>query len=141
MDDYEVVIGDLATTSGDTHIGRTPDSDNENFTGIIDDVRIYNRSFSETEIRNLMNPPEVCQDNNFCCDACDSDPHPEFDGDCPGQVCCGFCSGGACHDADTDESGVVETDEIIVYMQRWRVSIADVSMSEMMSAIAMWKAG
>jgi hypothetical protein len=27
-----------------------------------------------------------------CCDSCLSNPHPEFDGDCPNQVCCGECT-------------------------------------------------
>lgn len=45
------------------------------------------------------------------------------------------------HRADTNTNCVIDIDELIVFMNRWKVSIADVGMPEMMDAIAKWKAG
>ena len=34
----------------------------------------------------------TCQGQGYqCCEACSLEPQPELDGDCPSQVCCGFC--------------------------------------------------
>ena len=45
------------------------------------------------------------------------------------------------HRADTNTNCVIDIDELIQFMNRWKVSIADVGMPEMMGAIAMWKSG
>lgn len=46
------------------------------------------------------------------------------------------------HRADNNPSDcVIDTAEVMAFMQRWRVSIADVGMVEMMDAIAKWKLG
>jgi hypothetical protein len=39
-------------------------------------------------------PLLTCQNQNYqCCDSCLSGPHPGYDEDCPGQVCCEVCTG------------------------------------------------
>ena len=43
--------------------------------------------------------------------------------------------------ADNDGDGCIENVEVFNFMDRWRVSIADVSMREMMEAIDLWKRG
>ena len=45
------------------------------------------------------------------------------------------------HEADLDNSCDIDIDELMVFMNRWKVSIADVGMVEMMDAIALWKFG
>ena len=45
------------------------------------------------------------------------------------------------HEADTDENCEIDIDELMAFMNRWRVSIADVGMVEMMEAIGLWKGG
>jgi len=45
------------------------------------------------------------------------------------------------HRADINTNCVIETTELMTFMQRWRVSIADVGMVEMMEAIELWKSG
>jgi len=46
------------------------------------------------------------------------------------------------HRADNNpQDCVIDTPEVMAFMQRWRVSIADVGMVEMMDAIEKWKAG
>jgi len=45
------------------------------------------------------------------------------------------------HSADLDHSCDISTTELFAFMNRWRVSIADVPMPEMMEAIELWKSG
>ena len=46
------------------------------------------------------------------------------------------------HRADNNPSDcIIDINELIVFMNRWRVSIADVGMPEMMDAIERWKSG
>ena len=46
------------------------------------------------------------------------------------------------HRADSNpQDCVISIDELVVFMNRWKVSIADVGMIEMMEAIELWKGG
>ena len=45
------------------------------------------------------------------------------------------------HRSDTDTNGCVELDEMISFMDRWKISSADVRMHEMMESIGLWKTG
>jgi hypothetical protein len=47
--------GDIPETQSDLEIGSTDSGGAQNFNGTIDDVRIYNRSLSQTEIERLYN--------------------------------------------------------------------------------------
>jgi hypothetical protein len=48
----------------------------------------------------------------------------------------------AYHRADNNpQDGCIDLGEMLAFMNRWKVSVADVSMREMMGAIALWKAG
>jgi hypothetical protein len=46
-------VGSTQTNNNDIYIGRYERNTNWNFKGIIDDIRIYNRALSETEIQQL----------------------------------------------------------------------------------------
>ena len=50
----------------------------------------------------------TCQGQGYqCCDACGSGAHPQYDGDCPEQVCCEaceVCSDGTCNGSETCQS-------------------------------------
>jgi hypothetical protein len=36
---------------------------------------------------------QTCQNQGYqCCPSCQSGPHPEYNGDCPGEVCCEKCN-------------------------------------------------
>ena len=50
-------------------------------------------------------------------------------------------SQGSYHRADSDVDGCIDNTELFTFMNRWRVSIADVGMVEMMEAIELWKLG
>jgi cysteine-rich repeat protein len=45
------------------------------------------------------------------------------------------------HRSDINGNGCVELDEMISFMDRWKVSVADVSMPEIMGSIGLWKNG
>jgi photosystem II stability/assembly factor-like uncharacterized protein len=55
--------------------------------------------------------------------------------------CGGICD--TCYNrADINpQDGCIDLDEMLVFMNRWKASVADVSMPEMMTAIGLWKAG
>jgi hypothetical protein len=56
-----------------------------------------------------------------------------------GALTCG--PGQAYHPSDTNQNGCVETSEMIAFMDRWKLSVADVNMPEMMESIGLWKSG
>jgi len=97
--------GDLSIDGESTYIGRRFNAD-VYFYGLMDDVRVYNRSLSEQEIQDVMAGTQQTY-----------------------------------HRADLDRNCEIDIDELFTFMQRWRVSIADVPMREMMDAIALWKLG
>jgi arabinan endo-1,5-alpha-L-arabinosidase len=45
------------------------------------------------------------------------------------------------HPSDTNSNGCVDTDEVIAFIDRWKLSVADVNMPEMMESIGLWKSG
>ena len=45
------------------------------------------------------------------------------------------------HDSDIDMDGCVNTQEMIAFMDRWKMSSADVGMVELMESIGLWKSG
>jgi len=51
LDTSEAFTGSISTTTDDVYIGNTPDGDN--FMGLIDDIRIYDRALSAAEIEAL----------------------------------------------------------------------------------------
>jgi hypothetical protein len=53
--DQDSISGDIPETQSDLEIGSTDSGGAQNFNGTIDDVRIYNRSLSQTEIERLYN--------------------------------------------------------------------------------------
>ncbi len=57
----------------------------------------------------------------------------QIDEDCDGSL--------QCHDADSDGSGCIVDTELDAFVQRWFVSSQDVSMSQLISAIRVWKQG
>ena len=68
-----------------------------------------------------------------------------YSGDSEVVMCDGLystkCGTVSIHRADLDKNGCIDNNEIAAFMQRWRVSIADVNMREMMEAIETWKLG
>jgi hypothetical protein len=52
-----------------------------------------------------------------------------------------FASGQQYHRSDTNTNGCVELNEMIAFMNRWKLSVADVGMPEMMESIGLWKEG
>ena len=45
------------------------------------------------------------------------------------------------HRSDTNHDGCIETGEMVAFMDRWKISVADVSMSELIESISLWKSG
>ena len=45
------------------------------------------------------------------------------------------------HRSDMNQDGCVELDEMLSFLDRWKISIADVPMPEMMESISLWKSG
>jgi cysteine-rich repeat protein len=45
------------------------------------------------------------------------------------------------HPSDINQNGCVELAEMISFMERWKISVADVNMPEMMESIGLWKSG
>ena len=43
--------------------------------------------------------------------------------------------------ADMNENGCIDEIELINFIDRWKFSVADVSISEMMEAVGLWKEG
>jgi hypothetical protein len=43
--------------------------------------------------------------------------------------------------ADTSHDGCIDETELMDFMNKWKMSVADVSMPELMQAIGLWKAG
>jgi hypothetical protein len=63
-------------------------------------------------------------------------------GTVPAATDCQSCCIGACvqyHEADTDRDGCIEITEVQTYINRWRQSSADVTISELLAAIRLWK--
>ncbi|MCK5643889.1 MAG: LamG domain-containing protein [Gammaproteobacteria bacterium] len=87
------------------------DSSND-FHGYFDELAIWNRTLNETEIYDIYN---------------DDSP-----------VSCTIIQ---YHRSDLDQDGCVETGEMVAFMDRWKVSSADVGMVELMESIGLWKAG
>jgi hypothetical protein len=52
-----------------------------------------------------------------------------------------FVLGQQYHRSDTSQNGCVETNEMISFMNRWKISVSDVNMPEMMESIGLWKFG
>jgi hypothetical protein len=117
----------------DFFVGYYPWSGGSIFDGQIDDVRVY-----DTDTSTIL---QDCVSQGFsCCDSCEPDTEQPYDETCDGQVCCGSCLQ-SYHRADTTQDGCIDSTELIVFMNRWKASVADVSMPEMMGAIGLWKAG
>ncbi len=57
MEDEQLLSGDITDNSWPLIIGNECRQQNDPFDGIIDDVRIYNRAFSVTEICQLYHDP------------------------------------------------------------------------------------
>jgi len=49
----------------------------------------------------------------------------------------GFCY----HRADTNQDGRIDNHEITVFINRWLASSQDVSMTELVRALELWKSG
>ena len=45
------------------------------------------------------------------------------------------------HRSDTNQDGCVNTEEMIAFMDRWKISSSDVPMPELMESVGLWKAG
>jgi hypothetical protein len=45
------------------------------------------------------------------------------------------------HRADTNQDGCTETNELLTFINRWKISSKDVPMPELMEAIGLWKSG
>jgi hypothetical protein len=45
------------------------------------------------------------------------------------------------HPSDTDQDSCVETDEMVAFIDRWKISSSDVRMPELMESIGLWKTG
>ena len=45
------------------------------------------------------------------------------------------------HRSDTNQDGCVETGELMVFIDRWKISSQDVTMPELMESIRLWKGG
>ena len=45
------------------------------------------------------------------------------------------------HRSDTDADGCIDTGEMVAFMDRWKISSADVGMVELMESIGLWKSG
>lgn len=45
------------------------------------------------------------------------------------------------HESDTNHDGCIETDEMIAFLNRWKISSSDVGMIELMESISLWKGG
>jgi hypothetical protein len=45
------------------------------------------------------------------------------------------------HRADSNQDGCIQTNELLAFIDRWKISSKDVTMPEMMEAIGLWKAG
>jgi parallel beta-helix repeat protein len=48
---------------------------------------------------------------------------------------------GPYHRSDASTNGCVELNEMIAFMDRWKLSVTDVAMPEMMESISLWKSG
>ena len=89
--------------NGNLRIGRNND-DNEEFRGLIDDVRIYDRALSPQEVQDLLEDEPSCGDGTCNgdedCSTCSLDcPTPE------GEVCCsGTLHTGDCCDSTECDS-------------------------------------
>jgi len=53
-----VAAGGMAPSNLDVNIGRNPENNSDNYKGLIDDVRIFNRALSSPEITALFNETE-----------------------------------------------------------------------------------
>ena len=51
------------------------------------------------------------------------------------------CSVQTHHRSDISKDGCVDTDEMIAFMDRWKISSTDVPMPELMESIGLWKSG
>jgi hypothetical protein len=47
----------------------------------------------------------------------------------------------AYHRSDSSQNGCIDMNEVIAFLDRWKISVADVTMPEMMESIGLWKAG
>jgi hypothetical protein len=88
---------------------------NEGLNGVIDEVAIWNRVLSQTEIINLYN-----SGSEISCGASSSS-----------------CSSGA--DDLGNGNGVVEIGELLTFISNWKAG--SVSISELLTAISEWKNG
>jgi hypothetical protein len=48
---------------------------------------------------------------------------------------------GFCRRADSNCDSCIEIDELLAFIDRWKVSSKDVPMPELMEAISLWKVG
>lgn len=53
-----VATGGMTPANLDVNIGRNPENTSDYYKGLIDDVRIYNRALSSSEITALFNEAE-----------------------------------------------------------------------------------
>jgi hypothetical protein len=50
--------GSILSSSADLNIGRNGEKGLDNYRGLIDDVRLYNRALFHSEVKALFNAPE-----------------------------------------------------------------------------------
>jgi hypothetical protein len=62
----------------------------------------------------------------------------------PGTIICDGLYGAKCQSfnrADTNQDGCIDLDELLAFINRWKISSRDVPMPEVMEAIGLWKQG
>ncbi len=104
--------GDIGSNNDPLFIGESPGNSDGALDGTIDEVAIWSRALSGSEILDLYNSGAPIN-----CDSSES----------------------RCGDMDTSGNGVVEIGELIKYIARWKSGA--VTMSELIDAIGKWKSG
>jgi hypothetical protein len=104
--------GDETDSTNPAYIGSRYQARSQHFfSGMIDEFAIWNRTLTTQEIRDLYNSGAAIS--------------------CEVQY----------HRADTNRNCIIELDELLAFINRWKVSSLDVPMTELMEAIGLWNSG
>jgi hypothetical protein len=142
-------------------IGSRTEDTTQGFTGLIDEISVWNRTLSQPEIESLaksdiaLSCASPCPDNN--CDPGECSTCPE---DCTVSDCCGIdgCNtvvGEDCRNCQSDCSPCpclhvsevapcdecVDIDEIMFFIGDWKQGLGAITMTEVMDGIGLYRSG
>jgi hypothetical protein len=140
---YDVVIWNGNMYGSDIGAYRTASGQGRNSAWNID-PQFMNPAASDLRVKTGSPAIDTGVDNNIY-DDFDEMTRP-FDGDNNGTAefdigAYEFASGLQYHRSDANLDGCIGLSEMVAFMNRWKVSVADVTMPEMMESIGLWKAG